>query len=282
MVSVKRKANGLNKFATSAAKRRRTVSNTTKVRFQAPTARNQRKQILNNARRINSMAKIVYNQRVYCDWQKFGTMYADIDPQGSYTTTWGVTPLTQFSSWTACLRKDANVAEAAKTYVKRMALNFRYSLNASSWAQYNVFICTLRRDSANLDPSQTDPSKADGDFIESPEGFNIRLNSAKYKVHYARYLTLTENTLFQAPLQARTAGDPRTTYSKGQVNLQTKMSVRSPAGTNAWTTIDYTQQPHWQRYFLMVYIVQGQETGVQSQAGARFDYDMLATTINSD
>lgn len=278
----KRKANTLSKFATSTAKRRKTVSNATKIKYQAPTARNQRSQIMHNARRVSALSKIVLRQRVWCDWQQQGTTYAAIDTSGSYTTTWGVVPLTNFTGWFSVLRADQNVVESSRTFVKRMSINLRYSLNASSWAQYNVFLVTLRRDAASEDPVATNPVKGP-DYIESTEGFNIRLNPAKYKVHYARYLTLTENTLFTAPLATLTAGDPRTTYSKGQVTIQPKMGVRVPAGrTNSWKDIPFTDLPYYQKYFLMVYIVQGQQQGVTTDSGARFDYDMLATTINSD
>lgn len=280
---VKRPRTSTLKKATATTKRRRT-SNVTKVKWQRPTARNQRRQIMSNARKVNSLARIVYQQRVWTDYQAIGTAYAVVDTSGSFTTTWSAFPLTDFPNWTSVLRKDENATESSVTFLKRLQLNFRYSLNSGNWAQFNTFIVTLRKDNAANDivssiNAGATPSQGP-DYIAGPNGFNIRLNSAQFKVHFARYVTLTENALFESSTN-RTAGNPMTTFKKGQVTMPINKRYRAPAGnTNGWKQISYQSQPYYSRYFLLSYIVQGQDANLQPDTCARLDWDMMATCVN--
>lgn len=268
---------------TSSKKRRRT-SNTTKVKFQRPTARNQRKQILSNSRKLNTLARVVYQQRVYCDWHTANTMYATWDASGAFSETWGAWPLTDFPTWTAVLRQDVNVADSAHTFLKRLQINFRYALQAANWAQYNVFIISMRKDAANYDPATNISVGAfpvvNLDYVQGQSDFNIRLNSAKYKVHYARYVTLTSNGLFEATSTTMPAGNAFSTWRKAQYTKQVNSSYRQAAGTTrGWTQIAYQNQPYYQRYFLLVKIISGNNP-VADAGKARFDWDQLATTVN--
>lgn len=273
--------NNISKF--TAKKKRKRTANTTKIRYQRPTAHNQRSQIMRNARTISKMYKAVMTKRVWCDYQLLGTLFATLDA-GNYTTSWGAWALTDFSNWSAVLRQDSNVDESSSTFLKRLSLNLRYSLNNSSWAQYNVWIVTPRKDAANLDPVASinagQPPVIGDDFIEGPNGFNMRLNSAKFKVHFASYRTLTETTLFQNALPLAPAGNPSTTWSKGAANLHPNCNYRLPATSAPWSTLPYMQQPYYSRYILLVSVVQNAPQQAQPQTGARFDFDQLATTVN--
>jgi hypothetical protein len=272
----------LGKF-TARTKKKRTA-NTTKIRYMAPTAKNQKKQIMTNAKAITRLYKMAMPKQVYCDWQYVGQLFSELDPAG-FTRTWGAFPLMSFGTWGQVLRQDDNVTESSTTYVRNLAINMRYFLQQSSWAQFNVFIVTPRRDNNNSDPPTqfaagifpNNPS----DYVESPNAFNFRLNPAQFKVHFASYRTLTETTLFQAVQPNFPAGNPMTTFAKGQVNIPCKASIRQPSRSGSWRQLSYQSIPYYKRYFLLVCIVQNAPDGVQAGNGAQFAFDQLATTVNS-
>lgn len=274
----------LGKFAASV-KRKRT-GNATKVKFQAPTARNQRKQILTNALAIKRLYKVAMPRQVFCDWQLVGRQYARIDGAGGYTTTWQAFPLMSTLDWQACLRQDDNVVESSQTTIQRLCLNLRYSLDLSNWAQFNVWIVTPRKDAAARDPTADIAAGSNPvqlvDYIEGVDAWNLRLNPALYKVHFASYRTLTETTLFQAALPAAPAGNPSTTWAKGQANIKCNCKVRAPTGGDAWKSIPYMSKPYYQRYFLLVAIVSQTPAGAPGGRAASFTFDQLATTVNMD
>lgn len=273
----------LRKYA-SKGKRKRT-SNATKVRFQRPTAKNQQKQIMRNATAVAKLYKSVMSKRVFCDWQFVGQCRAgEPDPTG-FRRDWFAFPLTDFSQWGPVMRRDQNVSESSTTYVDRMVINMRYQLKAASWAQYNVFIVTPRKDAANNDivariatgipANEPQPGV---EYIEGPDAFNFRLNPAVYKVHYASYKTLTETTLFLPAQQP--AGNPFSTWDKGQATIKCKMNVRMPVLNQAWTDLPYMQQAYYKRYIMLVCIVNDANEGVGALNTAEFTFDSLATTIN--
>lgn len=276
-------ANPLRKY-TAKSKRKR-VNNVTRTRYQRPTARNQQKQIMANARVINKLNRAVFGNRIFCDWQEFGTMNTNINPQGSFTRTWFCAPLTNFPSWNPVLRADQNVIVSSTTYVQRLQLNLRMLLQQSNYAYYNIFVVTLRKDQnardTPLDISNGQDPVALADWIDSPSGANIRLNSAIWKVHYASYRTLTETTLGEAaPSPPLTAGNPDTTWGKAQVNLPVKIKVRRPQSGEPWKNTGYMNLPYNQRYQLLVEILQQSPATTTQNRAARLDWDVMATTIN--
>lgn len=269
---------------TAKAKRRR-VNNVTRTRYQAPTARNQKKQILANARTINRLNRAVFGNRIYCDWQDFGQFNSLVDNTGSLTRTWFCAPLTNFPVWNACLRADQNVVASSTTFVQRLQLNIRLTLQQSNYAFFNVWLVSLRKDQnardtpADISAGQNPVQQTD--YIESPQGNNLRLNSAIWKVHACKYRTLTETTLGEsAPSPPFTAGNPDTTWGKMQFNIPCKFKVRRPQNGEPWKNTGYMNLPYYQRYQLLVQVLQqGPATTVQNN-GARLDWDLLATTIN--
>lgn len=273
----------LKKF-TARTKRRRTA-NTTRIRYQAPTARNQRKQIMTNAKSIKRLYELTLPKQVWTDWQYVGQTFADVDAQGAFTRTWGAFPLMSFGAWGRCLRQDDNVGESSTTLVDRLCINMRYILGNSNYAYFNVFIVTLRKDAANRDPptefaagqTPNDPQ----DYIEGPLGCNIRLNSALYKVHYACYHTLTDNNLTEPVVQGATSGNPFSTWRKGQANIKCKANIRNPVRSTSWTQLPYMAIPYYRRYFILVNIVQQANAGTQADTAAQFCFDQLATCVNS-
>lgn len=270
--------------------RRRKTANTTKVKYQAPTARNQKKQIMTNAFAIKKLYKMALPKQVYCDWQYVGqARSAGYDPAG-FTKEWFAFPLTDYANWGQVLRRDENVVESSTTYVRNMSINMRFNLLKSNYCQYNVFICTSRRDASTLDwpvrIAAGSPPVVNQEYIEGPNAWNIRLNPAIFKVHYAQYKTLTDNTLTLPADPAQSAGDPWSTWAKAQVNLPCKINVRKTStapGTvpKSWTTVPYIQQSYHKRYFILVCMVATHGTGVGPGGACEFTFDSLATTINS-
>lgn len=276
------RANTLRRF--TAKSRRKRTSNVSRIRFQRPTARHQQNQILANARTISKLNKAVFGNRIYCDWRYQGQMNAILD-QGNVSKTWFCIPLTNFPGWDAVLRADQNVVVSSTTYIQRMQLNLRLFLQQSDYAFFNIFVVTLRKDQNARDTplsiSTGNNPVNNVDYIASPEGANIRLNSAIWKVHYAQYRTLTETTLLEAgPSPPLMAGNPMTTYGKAQVNIPLKMKVRNPTSGTPWKDLGYMQLPYYQRYQLLVEIQQNAAEGVAQNLGARLDWDALFTSIN--
>lgn len=268
----------------SAKKKQKRPTNVTRVRFQKPTARNQQKQIMYNAKVISRLNKAVFGNRVYCDWRYQGQMFTTLD-DGNVSKTWFCIPLTSFPDWDAVLRQDDNVSSSSTTYVNRMQLNMRLFLQQSNYAFFNIFVVTPRKDQNARDtPAQialgNNPLN-NIDYIASPEGINLRLNSAIWKVHFAKYATLTESTLLEfgssPPLPA---GNPYSTWRKCQVNIPLKMKVRNPTSGTPWKSLRYMNLPYYHRYQLLVEIQQQAPDTVAVNGGARLDWDLLSTTIN--
>lgn len=284
------KTGTLKKYTKKRTKHR--VANTTKVKYQPPTARNQKKQIMSNAFAIKKLYKMALPKQVYCDWQYVGQMRsAGYDPSG-YTKEWFCLPLTDYANWGQVMRRDQLAAESSTTYIRNMTVNMRYNLLKSSYCQYNVFICTSRRDSSNTDWPVRIGTGAAGypvildDYIEGPNAWNMRLNPSIFKVHYAEYKTLTESTLTLPSVPTTGAGNPWSTWAKGQVTLSCKSNVRKPssvsgAAAKSWRTVPYMQQPYYKRYFMLVCMVAQHPSGVGVGGACEFTFDSLSTTINS-
>lgn len=261
----------------TAKSRRRRVSNATKVRFQKPSASNQKRQILRNARTLARHSRLLRANKVFTDYQQAGRL-------SLVGQQWFCIPLTDFSQWTSVLRSDTNSLEASKTFVQRIQLNMRYAMSpGASTGFLNVFIVTSRRNAVSRDFSATPPQQFT-EFIENQgfPGANIRLNPALVKVHFSRNITLTVNTLGAAAAEGP-AGNPYSTWKKGQITIPVRMNVRQYEGDVAgngqpWTSMRFGDLAHYQKYWLFVY-------GVCSPLGEDSNlfifYDQLATCINS-
>lgn len=272
-------SNSLHKFRSKRRKKR--VSPLTKIKYQKPSARNQKKQISVNARQIAYLNKVVKSNKLYCDWQMEDEIDAPVDPAGSFTRYWGIFDLMLFRAWLPVLRQSEAVSAAARTYIARMSINMRYELGASNWAQVSIFVCTPRRNATSLEPQNVPPILGQG-YIDSTRGYNARLNPAMYKVHYARYMTLTKNSFLEPVVSTANVGNPSTTWKKGQINIPIKCSIRAPYTNplDKWKLLDSSDLPYYQRYFLMVYVVQQAPAGTPAGGAFKCSFDALATTIN--
>jgi hypothetical protein len=266
---------------TGAVSRKRTTRRrapaTLKIKYQAPTARHQRSQILSNARTLAKHSRLLRQHKVFTDYQYAG----DVSP--AISDTWAVDKLTDFANWTAVLRQDDNVLESSHTFVIRGQLNIRAFLGDADFCYFNVFIVTKRRNANEFDPFTTPPALG-SDYIENPfnQGANLRLNSAIYKVHWCAYASLTNNGLGRPVNDASTAGDPRTTYKKWQVNLPFKMSVTQPAhvgipAKTTWKDLHFPNLPPHHQYYIMCNMSWG-GPGIDEPS---LNFDQLATCINT-
>lgn len=282
MVYHYRRGSRVNGLKTFGAKRRpykrRLKPNMSKIRYQPPTARNQRGQIMANARLLARHARMIRNHRVWTDWQYAQESILEND-------TWAGFRLTDFPSWNAVLRQDKNTNQSTHTYVQRLVINFRASLYAASSMGLSLFIVTPRKTFASRDAVATPPVAVE-EWITNGNapGFNLRLNSNVFKVHHAKYITLTANAL-DVPGAAPTtmAGNPFTTYRKWQVTLPVKMKVTVPLqpseGASSWKDTTFQMLPYYQKYQLLLYPHISQGSG---QDAPYIAFDQLATCINAD
>ena len=247
-----------------------------KVRYQPPTARNQRRQIMSNRRQIASNTRFINRHKLYTDYQ----LDTYIAPQNF---TWSSLHLCEFRDWNPVLRKDITVENMTHTFVKRMQMNLRFVLNDMDYCYFSFFIVTPRRDSADRDFFALAPV-LNQDWIEAPQsqGSLIRLNPAVVKVHYAKYVTLTANSLNSAIIPGATAGDPRTTYRKFQVNMNLNMKVSLPTYSVMipnWKEKPFTQLPYYHKYQILCYTAwAGAVTGLTPSVVT----DVLFTNVNTD
>jgi len=262
--------------------KRRSTSNVKKARYQAPTARNQKRQIIHNAKDIRRLRSLL-PPVVFTDYQYKQEVLATISEDGLPTLAIQSYVLTDFSKWSPVLRISPSVQDAVATQIMRFNINMRYSLVNSDYAQISIFICTMRKDHANRDPTVS-PLQSGSDFIVGNDLLNARLNPAIFKCHYVRNITLTKNALFTPPIQQNNqpafASDPFSTYKKGNINIRPNIRVRSPA-IETWKALPYGQLPFYQRYFLLTFINSNNSAAIAAGTQARIDMDFMATCKNS-
>ena len=257
-------------------RRRRRTTMVSKVRYQAPTARHQRRQILTNARMVSKLYRSQLRHRVWSDWQYTGG-------QSSINSgEWVTIRLTDFTLWENVLRADAAVSRKAHTFINRMQLNLRFNMQDSYFVGFNVFVVSPRKFATNVDPFVTQPILFQ-DYIQpsQDEGFNVRLNSGLYKVHFSRYFTLTKNYL-GAPPANENVGDPDTTWRKMQANIPMRLSVTNPVArtgnADTWLEVPFNDLPYYGKYYLMIL---PSWLGPQGGSPPFISWDALYTTINS-
>lgn len=272
---------GLNKYGRTR-KRKRSALVRTRAKYQKPSARNQRSQILGNARDIARIRQLL-PAPVYCDWQYRLEVQSVISNDGDPTFSQRAFDLMDFSNtWAPVLRISTTVNNEVATKILRMNFNMRYNLVQSDWAQMTIFVVTLRKDAANRDPVNN-PLQSGGDFVVNNDFFNPRLNPAIYKVHYARNITMSSSTFLgaQANVQGNVfAGNPNTTYKKGQFTIKPKFTIRAPA-QDFWRNMVPSQLPYYQRYYLLTFITANNSAAIAAGQQANLEMDMLCTTYNT-
>lgn len=261
-----------------ATTRKRRTSVITRAKYAKKTVSTNRSLIKSNAYALRAVKRMLPSP-VYCDFQYSGILLAENTNAPLFTSSYVSAPLMYPSFWGKVLRQDVNVDESSSTIVKRMQLNLRHSLQGSNWCQITTFVVSLRKDAATRDLT----ALVEGpDYIYSAgDQFNVRLNPALLKCHYARNITMTKGTLFDEPPAVggiRLATSPGLTFAKGQVNMNLNYRLRQPLGTS-WQTMKIDQLVPSQRLYLLSFITS--ETNNPGDNPVEISFDALFTTFNS-
>lgn len=269
-----------------ASSKRKRTSTLTRARYKPRTTTANRSLIQSNAYAIRSIRKLM-PPPVYTDWQYSGTQFADA-PDTSFSETLKVAQLMSPSTggsplWKPVMRQDQNVQESASTRVLRMQMNLRYRLGVSNWCQYTIFVVSIRKDAADRVINQASLTKGQDYITNLGDDFNVRLNPAVFKVHYARNLSLTKNSWVSpafTPGGQELAGNPATTFAKGQVNMKLGFNIKQPVLGTPWTAMNQGQFPPAQRLFLLSFMVQQTDQADPNNV-ARVNFDALYTCFNA-
>ena len=264
--------------------RKRRTSVVTRSKFQKPTARNQKSQIMDNAYAIRTLRRLV-GPAVYTDWQYSSgqSPLLSVAPNPYF----GITSAELMSPnlWNGVLRQDDNVTDASSTLVKRMQINLRYSLGASNWCQITCFVVSIRKDAANRVINQAGLTAGE-DYIFSQNAqdynFNPRLNSNVFKVHYVRNISLTAGVWLENAVPAggtNFSGNPQTTFAKGQVNMNLNYRIRQSVQGLQWRDMTQAQFAPSQRLFLLTFF-KG-KTNEPDDNPPRVDWDAQYTCYNA-
>lgn len=261
--------------------KKRPASVLTRAKYSAKSAKINRTLITGNAEDIRALKRLI-PAPIYCDWQNTGGYAPFINNAPEEFFNILVQPLMTPNLWTSVLRQDPNVEAASSTLLKRLELNLRYTLGEGNWCQITTFVVSLRKDAADRVVSEaTLVAGKDYIFNGAQTQMNPRLNSDVFKVHYVRNVSLMSNAWEQEKATAGNsvfAGNPETTYAKGQVKLDLNYNLRQPTGTR-WRIMTQDQLMPQQRLFLMTFF-RGQTAGVDDLP-TRVDWDALYTTLNS-
>lgn len=262
----------------SSVKKRR-VANTTRIKYGSTSARSQKKQIMSNAVTIQRVKRML-PPPVWTDYQLTGRLQSLVIPgDDAFQLNYDFISLMDPLNWTQVLRKDPTVLDKVSTKVLRISLNLRYTLNFSERAQISLFVVTFRRNAANRNPAVLVDND---DYIRDGQEYNVRLNPAVFKVHFARDVSLTSNAWEQPAAvvgASNFAGNPYSTFKKGQVNMKINTTIREPNG-GTWKGMTNDQLPHWQRYYLLVFFYQ-KGSGLSVGESAYVSFDSLATCYNT-
>lgn len=266
----------------SSSKRRRSSTRATakkaywRNKYQRPTAYNQKRQIAYNLRTINRVARQVKRHLVYTDWKSQLDLGLD-----SASSGWSCHALMDPHSWTTCLRADEQMLTSNHTFVKRFVSNFRAFLGKADYAYFSLFVTTPRRWAADRNPVTTAPVHP-YEYVDTAEGSNARLNSSIFKVVYARYITLSNDSLGETSTSG--VGNAFTTYRKMQLSCNCKVPLTQPKVTGSpasWQDITADDIAYNDRYYLMCYITYSGASGT-GDTKPYISVDTLFTLINSD
>jgi len=254
--------NGLRKH-TARSKRRRS-STVTKAKFKPRTVRNNRKLIISNAKAI-SMLRKMQGPPVYTDYQ-YNNEFQIVSSPGVAQTDVFCDTLSSPVLWKQCLRTDDNVLDSSSTYWRNMTINVRVNLGFADYAQWSIFVITPRRDNNafSFDPADfVEPRQ----YVLGPESMNPVLNSAQFKCHLVKHISLTNNAWKQQIAQfgpdsspTYAAGNPGTTFRKFAINIRCKARLRNPqvsagpVGSNKWKDMVDDELPYYQRYHILAIV----------------------------
>ena len=245
-------------------KRRRT-SVATRIRYQAPTRRNNRRNLHRVAKIALRNSRILNNNKVYTDW----FLNQQVTPSDG---TWYSQELTSPVSWTAGNRQDADFIVSQTAWLRNMVLEYYIaSQDRTADSSFDIYVVSLRNSAANWVP-QTTPSGVWQDGVEYTSAGNNNsayVNSGIFKVHYNKQIRLAP----KADSNGDPTGNPWTTYKNQKVNLRLNMKLRAPTGLS-WKNLTQASLPPTQRLWLI-----WRATSTDSTNAYLMNYALHATAV---
>lgn len=278
-------ARNLGRFTKKNQARKR-ASVTTRARYAPKTARANRALIKSNAWALKRLKQQIPGP-IITDYQyRFQTFgnpsTVDNGPEFSIAQF----PLTNFQQWAPVMRESNVVINKSQTTIYRLTWNIRYQLNNAYWAQFTIFICTLRKDFSNRTAAGQPVLQAGGDYIVDSDNYNPSLNPGIWNVMYTRNVTLSRGAFSQRPTaigpgQANDiVSNAATTWKTGRITMKKRMKVRVPVTNTNWRVLPFQQLPYYQQLYCLVFIntaSAANETGVVAQVNV----NQWASCINS-
>lgn len=271
----------------TARRPRRRTSMARKFSRKKATVANNKKSVVSLARAVSRNSAVLKAQRIYTDYQ-----YLEPDaPLGPGIQTeivsgsWYSWPMTDVTTFDPVLRRDQNVIDGSSTYLLRMQSNFRIQIANEYFSYLNIWLVRPRKnavstldDLAGVNPGLISPLTPGLDYIEGPvSGANLRLNPANWKVLAYKAITLTKDTLNDAPQPDENIGNPFSVWRKFQWTTHLKYRVRQPLG-KPWRNLPWEQQQYYQKTYLLV---TGSSSGPDVNRGPFMAVDTLYTALNT-
>lgn len=252
-------------------RRRRRGSVSARIRYQRPSARNQRRQLQSVARMALRSNRILNSHRIYQDW----TVNSGI----SFTTNgdWTIKPFFDPVSWDACLRRDLTPLTQSGCFVRECQFSYFMANNTKSLpSTVSLFLVTLRRQ-ANWGGTMA----LNEEYIVQGEGSAPILNSAIFRCLWSR-----NHQIFPAKTAAQSGGtitevatgNPETQYKRAKTTIRLNFSLRSPSDLS-WKQLGQEDLPYWQRLYLLAFY-QCEDTSTATSA--EMTYGLKYTTITQD
>ena len=121
-----------------------------------------------------------------------------------------------------------------------------------------------------------DQLSVDTDFTENfnLNGADITLNSAKFKVHASKYITLTPQTPTVPFPVGQAVGNPCSTWRKWSQNLKYNFNVRQPVG-QSWRGLKFANMQNDQRFYLSL-----DATHLGATTGPTLNTTVCSTCVN--
>lgn len=226
-------------------RRRRRSSVSTRAKYERPSSRNQRSQIMSLARMASRNSKILNDSKVYCDWfQQNSTTYGG-------TSSIGI-PLTDIVAWQPGARSNNVVPREQTSYIREMLFNYYVAAPATNNPLYlSMFLVTIRPTATNLPiPS---PLVVNQDYTTQGSRNSIILNSSKYRTLWTRFFVLYPAN--QTPLNPGDEplpwGNPFTIYRRGRVTLKLNWTARG-VGADTWKDLGINSLSPSKRVYLIL------------------------------
>lgn len=253
-------------------KRRRRSSISSRVRYQRPSAWNQKRQLQTIARMAIRSSRVLNQHRVFQDWELQGQLVFQTDG-------WLIRPLMEPVSWNAVLRQDITPLTQSQCFVRECQFTYFAANNTKNLPfTINLFICSLRR---NFNEWDGTTMVANSEYLNQGAGNAVLLNSGQFKVHYSRNMQIfprVQPGIQGGSVELDPTGNPNTQYQRGKTTLRINYRLTSPDALS-WKQLTMADLPHHKRLYLMCFFRSEDTSGAND---ARMNWCTKWTTITQD